>query len=301
MAGDDAGNPPAASGYPPAASGYPPDPHLLRDLGIWLEDWRGAGREGDRARAGLEILPPFCSSPHGVRAGVLATVADVLGGSLATRAVMPDWIATCDLVLHVFASPLEGEVVAEASVLREGRSTVVIEIALSDARDAGALGLATLTFSRLAARTPLQETRQLQHHASRNESARTEFQSAGPALQRPLVERLGIRASDAGGLELSLDGYLQNSIGALQGGGLALLVDAVAEQAAREIGREDWRANQLALHYLSPGRVGPIHALARPLHSDAAGAVFRVEVLDRGAKDRRVAVATATMGRLPAR
>ena len=56
-----------------APTSYPPDPHLLRDLNLWVEE----EREG--YRAGLEITPWLCQR-GGVRAGVLATLVDVISG-----------------------------------------------------------------------------------------------------------------------------------------------------------------------------------------------------------------------------
>lgn len=276
------------------AGEYPPPHHLLRDLGIWIE------RDAAGGRAGLTVTPQLCSGGEhaagGVRAGVLATLVDVLGGSEATRVVAPDWIATCDLVLHLVSSVRAGSVLATPSVLRKGRSTVVIEIELAAGEDASTLvGLATLTFSVLEARG---------EHQRRDESAqapRTDFARADTMLDEPLADRLGCRIVSAaeGIVELVPTPYCGNTLGAIQGGALAVLTDLAAEAAGRALGERHWVTSDLALHYLALGRQGPIRTRARILRRDEASALLRIEARDESADHRLVTAATATVEALP--
>src|SRR4051812_49937203 len=119
---------------------YPPDRHLLRDLRLSFE------HAGDgTSRASLPVVPELCTDDGAVRAGVLATLVDVIGGGLAATAAHPGWIATADLTLHMVGAATSGSVGARARGAHTGRTTVVIEVDLFD--DAGGpLGIATMSF-----------------------------------------------------------------------------------------------------------------------------------------------------------
>jgi acyl-coenzyme A thioesterase PaaI-like protein len=265
---------------------YPPARHLLRDLRLWIE------RDDSGARAGLEVVPEMCSAAGCVRAGVLATLVDVAGGESAVRAAAPDWVATSNLALHCLAPVAGGTVEARPSLLRRTRSTVVLEVALHgrEARNAR-VGLATMTFAVLPARTPIQRM------GVGADSPRTEFGQPGSGLAAPLPEQLGVRAlgAAAGSFELPLGPYVGNSLGALQGGVVAILLDLAAEGAARQAVGADWTTRDLAIHYLALGREGPVCSAARLLRRGTAEALLRAELRDAGAQDRLLAVATASV------
>jgi acyl-coenzyme A thioesterase PaaI-like protein len=265
--------------------GYPPEQHLLRDLGLWIE------RDAEGSRGGLPVAPGVCTDRGCARAGVLATLVDLVGGESALRMVQPDWVATSDLVMHVTRPVRAGEVEAHPALLRRGRSTAVIEVELREAGSAGLVGLATMTFAVLPARSEEQRA------GLGPDEPRTGFGRPGQRLEAPVGERMGARLLDAsqGAWELPLSGYVTNSLGALQGGAVATLVDLSAESAARAAVGEPWITTDLAVHYLSLGKRGPIRSRARLLRRDAAGAVARVEVRDAGAEDRLTTVATVTV------
>ncbi len=106
---------------------YPPDKHLLRDLRFSFEH----DDDGARSRAWMPVVDELCTDLGQARAGALATLVDVIGGGVAANAAAPGWIATADLTLHLVRGARPGSVVeARASVLRAGRTTVVIEVAL---------------------------------------------------------------------------------------------------------------------------------------------------------------------------
>ncbi len=92
---------------------YPPVRHLLRDLGLSFEH----GADGT-SRASLPVVPEICTDDGAVRAGVLATLVDCIGGGLAAVAAQPGWIATADLTLHVTGAATDGNVTVDARVLR---------------------------------------------------------------------------------------------------------------------------------------------------------------------------------------
>lgn len=83
---------------------YPPKHHLTRDLRMSIE--RGAG-----GCAILPIVPEILGENGAVRAGALAVL---------------------DLSLHLLGPLARGNVIARGSVLRAGRQTVVVEVALAD-------------------------------------------------------------------------------------------------------------------------------------------------------------------------
>jgi acyl-coenzyme A thioesterase PaaI-like protein len=114
------------------AGSYPPPKHLLRDLGISLT-FKGR----DRAILRAPAVPEIRGADGAIGLGVLATLVDVLGGSLAVRAIYPDWIATSDLSLYSTGRAVRRNLVAAGSVLRVGRARVLIEADLYEEPEGG--------------------------------------------------------------------------------------------------------------------------------------------------------------------
>jgi acyl-coenzyme A thioesterase PaaI-like protein len=258
-------------------SGYPPERHVLRDLRLWTE------RDPDGARSGLPVVPEILDASGDVQLGVLATLVDVAGGELAVRSASPDWVATSELVLHRLR-PLRGAMVeARPALVRRSRTSVVLEVTLFDAASEP-LALATTSFAIVPARAPQQRM------GVGHDAPRTEFARPDSGLDRPLVQRIGVRCLDAaaGRLELPLVPYTVNSLGALQGGVAALLATLAAEAAGvaapgASCGPAQGApcvARDLALRYLSLARESPASTSARVLRRDASGALLRVESRD---------------------
>jgi len=275
----------AAAAGGAAAGSYPPERHLLRDLRLWTE----RGESGPRT--GLELVPGLLGPGGEARLGVLATLADVAGGELAVRSARPGWVATSDLVLHRLRPHRDALLEARPALVRRTRTTIVLEVSLSDG-GAGALALATMTFAVLPAR---EGQRRMGVGA---DAPRTDFALPGSGLDEPLARRVGTRVLDAasGRLELALAPYVGNSLGALQGGAAALLVDLAAEAAGGAALGSACLPRDLALNYLALAREGPVHTEARVLRADAEGALLRVELRD-GAGGL-AAVATAAVVRV---
>ncbi len=265
-------------------STYPPAQHFLRDLRICIES------TADEYQAHLEISPHLCSDQGGVRAGVVATLVDVVAGACAARATAPDWIATCDLVLHMLHPARAGQLLALTRILRRGRKTVVIEVEINNDDFAECVALATVTFSVLEARGEMQKARE------KDSALRTDFALPSSGFDRPVESRLGASLVDPekGAWKLGISQYNSNTLGALQGGGQAVLIDVATESIGRACGNPDWVTTDFTIHYLALGKVGPLRTEARVLRLDVASALVRVEVRDAGADDRLVAVATAT-------
>ena len=105
-----------------AFSDYPPPEHILGDLGMEAELTTES-----TARVRTRVTPFVTTSDGGVRAGVLATLVDIVGGAIAARVLRPDWMATADMALQL-VGPVRGPwVEARGSVTRRGRTTLVIE------------------------------------------------------------------------------------------------------------------------------------------------------------------------------
>jgi len=284
-------------------SSYPPDVHILRDLGFATD------RDGRGSTTSLRATPWLCGANGALRAGPLAMLCDLAGGEGAIRAVHPEWqadpggsargagergaftswVATSDLVLHALRPVPDGVVLARSALLRRTRQTVVIEVTLTgEAAPAEPVGLATLTFAVLPGRSDVQRM------GTGADEPRTEFARPGSGLVAPLPEALGVRVADAaaGQLEMAVTPYVGNSLGALQGGVVAMLVELAAEAAgAAALGRAV-AVLDLAINYLGLLRAGPARTRARVLRRDAGEALLRVELRDAGGDERLCSVAT---------
>lgn len=279
---------------------YPPAGHLLRDLRIEIELARQSGR------GWLPWCAEVAAADGGTRIGVLATLVDVVGGGVAMRAAPGRRVVTADLAVQRIRPPTASWVEAELEVLRRGRSTLVADIALHDVgepgRDRGPMvGCGTLTFALLEG-----ESKELARQMS-DDTSRTTF--GGGRLERPVVDAVGLIPSDSASAAFTLPvvDYVRNSLGAAQGGVLAVAGDAVAVSAAGAANATRvGEATVVDLHvtYLALGRVGPLTARARLLDpgGEPTGAVTAptrrvavVDIVDDGADARRAAIVHATV------
>jgi uncharacterized protein (TIGR00369 family) len=268
---------------------YPPERHLLRDLRFTFEH----SPDRTRSRAWMPIVTELCTDQGGARAGALATLVDVIGGGLAASAAAPGWIATADLTLAVVRGALAGSVVeARAQVLRSGRTTVVIEVALVDEAERD-VGIATMSFAVLPRRDTNPVADDL--HASPPTMA-----TAASKLSGPLLDRLGLEVRDAarGVVDVPVIDWALNSMGAMQGGVVATVAEAAAETALRASTARPLVVTDLYVTYLGFGRVGPVRSKVDVLGAAANHGAARVELVDTGAENRQMTVvhAVATEG-----
>ena len=273
---------------------YPPDPHYLRDLGMELHS------EGDAMRMRLPIVPALCNDLGQLRAGVLTTAIDITAGAFAGRLAAPDWVATSDISLHVLSALAADNLVIRCSLVRHGRSLIVLRLegSLQGEKPSapGSVMAGGAAFSVLPSRGEAQGGR------PHRRSARSAFVRSGSALNQPIVEKLGIRVieSSSGRVEITLTDYVRNTFGALQGGLAALLADiAMESRGAVELG-QPVQTCDLRLRYLSQGRVGPFRTETEVLRTTAESVLLRVAVLDTAAERRLVALATGTVLRIGA-
>lgn len=273
---------------------FPPDRHLLRELDFEV---RCVSEVEHVAR----FVPanPDAGEAGPVELGAVLTVADSLAGALCLRAVSLDWMATASLTFHLRGPLPAGELELSATVLRAGRTTVVVRV---DGRVAGAsgggaaFGEGVVTFSRLIRReTNLTLERPFETGASYSfvlpGGARL---GAGGSLRRAIGCRVVDRS--IGATETEVVDYVRNSFGALNGGAICTIVETAALAFAGGGDPGDGDATiappivtDIALHYLAQGRRGPVRTRVEALRPATSGqrgvatpSTVRVELYDAG-------------------
>ena len=255
---------------------------VARYLGVTLREVSDVGADNVVA-VGEVGRDSHLRAPAGhVRAGVLLALADTVGGICGGLAALPGWVVSTNLLLRTATFEHRGPLRLTARVQRAGRNAVVTAVEVTDDGAAGALiadGILT--------------------------SAVLQPVGGPPVYQRPMVlcapdpgddlpgpaEFFGIEARDAASVGLEITEIVRNPWGILHGGVTAALVDAAAEHVVGP----DASAADVVLHFLRPGRVGPVVARAERLGVRPDGHLVRVEVLDAGAQDRTMAVAVVTV------
>lgn len=281
-----------------AIAGYPPAQHYLSDLGMEAEV-----ASATDARVRLRVTPHITGADGGVRAGVVATLVDVAGGSAALRALGPDWLATADLALEMVRPATGPWIEARGSVVRRGKTVLVVEALVFNVDADGAevvaagdpaapVAWATMTFAILPARTAAPMSTAMSTSET-NPDLPTRWSFTGPGLDRPVVEALSISVVDParGRVSMPVHAYLFNSFGAVQGGVMALIGEVAGAAAVATVGGTDAASTVvtgLQVAYLALGRVGPIVSRARVLETGerGIGGSAVIELLDEGADGR---------------
>lgn len=263
---------------------YPPEVHLLADLRVEIE-----ALDDGELLARLPVTPELLAADGGVHAGMIATLVDIVGGAIAVRAVHPDWMATSDMALQVVRPAVGPVLEARGTVLRRGRTTLVIEVTVFDLPDdATPVAWSVLTFAvlpRAADGPPPMELPPVPRHSR-----------FGPGeLGAHVVDAVSIGAGGDGPVSMPIDDYVRNTIGALQGGVVALLAEVAAARAvAAALDAPAAATVDLQITYLATGRIGPVEARIRSVDADPATGSGRglVELVDTGAGDRLTARVT---------
>ncbi len=257
----------------PAA--YPPERHLLRDLHLEVE------HRPDHTSTAWIPMTPEVQTPSGAPAvGAVTVLVDALGGGIAIPTVVPNWIATADLTLHLVPGPAGAALEAHGRVARSGRTTVVLEVDLFDVPGGEPRGLATMTFSVIERRVEAPVW-----HRDPDELTRMSMALPESGFDVHLHDTLGLVVLDAaaGIVELPIDEYARNSFGAVQGGAFGVLAAAAGEAALREACGTPVETVDLHLTYLELGRIGPLRTATTVLRASHREGAARVEVLDAGA------------------
>lgn len=257
---------------------------------------------------------PVTSSAAGSAAvGVLATLVDV-GASDPALASSTDWTATQNLSIHATGWLTGGPVVVDNRLVRLGTKAIVVAADVYDGRgieDFDALE-AAIDAARARAERPEVHlgARGLVTFARLPRSAASDVDDYDPAawvgeiryrqsaqpVAGTLRDEMGLRVLDAttGELELERTPYVANSIGTINGGAQAMMIEAAAEAM-----RPGQVATDLQIHYLSQVKVGPARSRGSVSRDGADHAVATVELVDAGHGDQLLALATVTLQHPP--
>lgn len=261
---------------------YPPPHHITQDLAPTID------RSEGESVIQLPIVPRVLDGSGGLRIGVAAMAADIVSGETAIREALPGWVATANLSLQVEALPDEGTLCVRPRLLRKGRTTLVQEVGLDHLESSRALGLGTVAFSLLPSRREMQDRVAWAEHPS----LQTVFGDGRNQLAAPITERLGFETdpSDPAITRAPMTDYVVNTLGAMQGGVVALLLETAAERFATDRLEGPVRLRSLEIHYLSLARGGPIRATVREVARLREGIWMRVELSDEGREGRLTTV-----------
>lgn len=272
------------------AEEYPPPHHVLRDLRLTVEH-----RPDGSSSAWIPVTEPVCAAPGVPHAGVLATLVDVVGGGLAAITTEPDWIATADLTLHLLPRRVAGDVEALSRVLRRGRTTVVLEVSLTDTADGAPLGLATMSFAVL----PRRDDNPVVDQADQVRRMGMGLPGSGFRFGEPFLDRIGLRVLDAaaGTVELPRSLYVCNTLGAIQGGMVATTAEQAARYALRAACGAPVETVDLQVTFLALARVGSVRSRTRVLAANPAYGTAHVELVDTSAGGRVTTIARVVAAR----
>ncbi len=168
----------------------------------------------------------------------------------------------------------------------------MIEVGLSDDRGRP-IGIATMSFSVLPRRDTNPQVTSLR------EPGPSTMSNPDSHMRMPFLDALGVTVVDAaaGVIDVPVGDWSRNSMGAMQGGVVATVVDAAAELALRAASGVPLVVSDLQLTYLGFGRVGPVRTQTDVLACNDAWGAARVVLADTGAEHREMTVANAVATR----
>jgi acyl-coenzyme A thioesterase PaaI-like protein len=238
--------------------------------------------------------------------GVLMTLVDIGASDPAMVASRPDWNVTLDLSMHRAAPLAEGPMVVDSRLLRAGKKLVVVAANAFDGRGEEDLAVVATAIDRGSG--PTLAASGLITFARVPRSAAPGMDGYDPALSigevrhhpvdappdRPMFERMNLVVVDAhrGMARLESTPYVVNSVGTINGGALAVFVEAAAEAM-----RPGMAAGDIEIHYLSQVKVGPAETAGAVLRESDDLAVVNVRVTDAGNEGQLLALATVTLQR----
>jgi acyl-coenzyme A thioesterase PaaI-like protein len=245
---------------------HPHRHHLLSELGFTS---RLVG--GELHGSGAIAPPMHVPGTSLLRTSILATWADMLGGTMTMRAITPRVPVTLELDVQLYRpAPSAGRLQAIGRVAKAGRSVIVIEVDFLDERGE------TFAFSGSSFMAAPDSSVTLPLPASIDRPPRE------PTMTLPLADRAGCKREQPGTAVLPRVEDGLNGVGTIHGGLLAL----AAEEAVLSLAPGE-TLSSLGLRYLQPVRVGPAVATA----TISAG-LGRVELRDCGREDRLAVTAT---------
>lgn len=268
--------------------------HLRAHLAFRLEEVDGSTPHGF-----LPLGPRTIHHDGSPSLGAIATMVDVVG----MRAVGHDGpMVTSNLALRLPTRPVGSALRAWGRSIRTGKTGGTSLVYVVD-DDGSTVGVATLTGAALA---PGGGT-----HVKRTDGPDDFFVRRPPPTEGPHPEDyVGLRPDadrpdghrpDAPGTHRYHTAFhesLRNVNGVLHGGGACLIAEQAARKAAVDDDTADTVFEELEVHFLAPGLIGPFVARVEIVPPTAERRVFVVEVLDAGRDERRVALGIVS-GRAP--
>jgi len=258
-----------------------------------LERWElpaDASERPSAARGRAPVDDHTRGEGGGLRTGGLLTSLDSLGGFTSGLAVLPRWIVTTSLLATVSELRHVGPLGFRVDVVRRGRASVVTALEVVD-EGAGDRHVAAATMTCAV----------LDPGAMELQFDRPVVVPMPPPQQDPVgpEEFFSIQPGEGPVTRLLLDDRLRNPWGILHGGAVAMLADAAACRAARDVpgaaGPNGVAAADAVLNYLRPVKVGPVEARCTVLGTAAGRTVVRVAIHDVGADDRMTNLGTMTV------
>lgn len=239
--------------------------HFIAALGLelWLED----GITHGKAELRPEMWAPGTRMP---RIGVLATMVDVVAGSLPTGPVNP----TVDLRISLLSlPPSEGTVLMACRPLKLGRRLYVGETALHTGDPQRPFARALTTFMN----EPIPGLVPFAHRAS------------SPIAASSFDHLLDARVVAPGTVEMDGHPSVSNGFhGTIQGGAQSLLAEIAAEHALEPMG--SFLPVDLDVRFINRMRTESAVATAEVLSGDLSGVRTRVPIAESGDGGRIVSL-----------
>jgi uncharacterized protein (TIGR00369 family) len=267
---------------------------MARPVAHQLADHFGtvSTRTGERTlSATLEVRDDLRDAGGALRIGAVSYVVDVGTGQALGLAVLDQglWVVTTDMDVHVVEAVVDGPLRVDAEVVRAGATTAVARFSLHDEGAGRAVGGGTVTCRPF----PFEFDRGFLEMAIGDVRRHGD---ADPGERRSLAAHLGLRVGEDATVELDVTDGVRNPWGILHGGATACLVDLAGEAAGSAALGRPGRVRSQLIRFLAPGRVGPVRGVPHVLAVADDRALVEVQVVDTGADDRVVAVATLTVG-----
>lgn len=265
----------------------------------------------DRCLMRAPLTEHVTSAAGSASVGMLLTLVDLAASYAALASCRPDWTATQNLSLHSARPLTAGPIVLDARIVRIGSKSVVVATDVYDGRgeedfdvlhgaiaqaDGGGTagpslaGTGLVTFARL----PRPTARGVDDYDPAQWVGQVRHPPTDAAVEGTIYDRLGFRVLDArtGRLELDRTRYVSNTIGTINGGAQAVLIEAAAEAA-----RPGMVASDLQIHYLAQLKTGPARTATTVVRDAADHTVMDVALLDGGNDDEVITLGTVTLRR----
>lgn len=248
--------------------------HVLSQIGIGFVD------DGGGQAVTFAPGPALIGDDGHVDFGALGIMFDLASSTAFGPGQMRPFVHA-DIAVHRLRAP-DGPMIATARAARAGQRTGIVEVELRD--QAG--GLVATSTQEIVFKGPANEPSP--EMARIRASFRSMFDGTC-TMDRPLPDELGIVRDQPGVWSMALRPERSNGFGGLHGGVATSLVEVAASAAVGP----DARTVSAAVRYLAPAMAGPFLAQPAVLVETGDLAVVQVPVIDAGADDRLVILATA--------